>query len=118
MNDTPQFPQPSTGKKRLEELRKKRRRPGAAESISNQRSMILINIVIESATGVILFTGLLYIFRYVMMRRFSFDPMYFRLILGCLVIFSCGWFTYLTMKIRTNIVRFRKAGNNNTQSKL
>lgn len=116
MNDKQQFPRSSTGKKRLEELRKKRKHPGAAESIHNQRSMILINIVIESATGIILLTGLLYIFRYVMMKRFSFDPKYFKLILSCLVIFSFGWFTYLTMKIRTDIIRFRKAGNNNTQS--
>ena len=118
MNDKQQFPLVSSGKKRMEELRKKRKRPDAVESISNQRSMILINIVIESATGIILFTGLFYIFRFVMMNRFSFDPMYHRLILGCLVIFSFGWFTYITLKIRTDIIRFRKAGNKNTQSKL
>ena len=114
MNDKQQFPWTGSGRKRLENLRKKRKRPGAAESIGNQRSMILINIVIESATGIILFIGLLYIFRFVMMKRFSFDPMYLKLILGCLVIFSLGWFTYLTLKIRTDIIRFRKTGNKNT----
>lgn len=116
MNDKQKFPLVSSGKKRMEELRKKRKRPGAIESISNQRSMILINIVIESATGIILITGLFYIFRFVMMNRFSFDPVYFKMILSCLGVFSFGWFIYLSMKIRTDIVRFRKAGNNNTHS--
>lgn len=116
MNDKQQFPQAGTGRKRLEELRKKRKRPGTAESISDQRSMILINIVIESATGVILFTGMFYIFRFIMMNRFSFDPMYHKLILSCLAVFSFGWFIYLILKIRTDIIRFRKAGNKNTHS--
>ena len=118
MNDEQQFFRRTTGKRRMQELRKRRTQTGVAESISNQRSMILINIIIEIATGIILLVGLFYLLRFFMIRRFSIDPMYYKLILFCIVIFTFGWVTYLTMKVRSDILRFRKSGAKKQLSKL
>ena len=102
----------TSGKRRIMELREKRKKPSVAESIGNQRSMILINIVIEIATGVILVTGLYYLVRFLMFKRADIEPFHYKVSMGCVAVFTFGWFTYLSLKVRANILRFRKTSVN------
>jgi hypothetical protein len=108
MEDYHQMPGFTSGKKRIQELRKKRTRSGIDESISKSRSMILINLTIEIATAIILVVGLLYFVRFLIMRRPYIDQRLYKVGLGCLTVFTVGWTTYLFIKIRSHIRLLQK----------
>ncbi|MBN1292538.1 MAG: hypothetical protein JXB48_11925 [Candidatus Latescibacteria bacterium] len=112
MNENLNVPRLKSGKQRIRELREKRTKPSVAESISNQRSMILINIVIEIATGIILVVGLYYLVQFLMFKRADIEPFQYKLSMGCIAVFTFGWLTYLSLKVRANILRFRKTSVN------
>lgn len=87
-----------------------RQRPGVHESIRNSRSTLLINLLIEIASGLVLFMGIAYTMKFLYARKAYIEPGEFRLYTTILVFFSVGWFTYVGFKIRAKYRALRNAG--------
>ncbi|MFC1573735.1 hypothetical protein ACFL30_00965 [Candidatus Latescibacterota bacterium] len=93
-----------SGKRRLEELREKRTRQDAEDSINKSRSMVLTNFVIELVSCALVFVGVFYLIRFFIMKRSDVDPVIFKLSAGCLTVFIVGWLLYSIAKIRRYVL--------------
>ena len=85
--------------KRLDELRE-RRKNSVAEVIRRRRSTIIINMTIEIAAGIVFAVGLFYVMRFLSMQKSQMEPFHYRIYIGAFTVISCGWFLYISLKIR------------------
>ena len=107
----PEEPQRAvSARRRLEELREQKAQTGSAESINRTRTVIIINLSIEILSGLIVFIGIVYIIRFFLLKRSDVDPLVFRLSAGCIAVFTFGWLTYLTIKIRRYVLQLLRTG--------
>ena len=97
----------SSARKRLVELREKRRK-SVSESIQRSRTTILINMAIEVLSGLIYAVGVFYAVRILNIRRSQMETVHYRIILGSILSISCVWFVILIAKARSNYIRLRK----------
>ncbi|MCE5248979.1 hypothetical protein LLG96_02035 [bacterium] len=118
MTTDPRTPRFAAGKKRIEELRIKRARPSIEDTISRSRSMILVNLFVEIATGIILVIGLSYLVRFLIARRPFIDPKMFNLVVGCMAALTVGWIVYLFTRMRSHIAMLRKASSDSGDSSI
>ena len=96
-----------SGRKRLSELRE-RKRASVSESIGNSRTTVIINMIINITSGMIFAVGLFYVMRFLNMRKPYMDPMQYRIFIGAFIFISVGWFAYLVVRIRRHIKRLRE----------
>ena len=97
----------SSGRKRMEELREKKR-PGVQESIRHARSTVFINIVIEAISALIFVVGVFYAIRFLNLRKPFMEPLQYRIIIGSFTVISIVWFGFLLGKVRKNVLRLRE----------
>ena len=94
-----------SGRRRLEELREKKKNASVIEALGRSRSMVIINLTIEIVSAVIVLVGVVYLIRFLRMQRYSVDPMIYRISVACLGVFIVGWLIYLVFRIRRHIQR-------------
>lgn len=97
-----------SGRRRLEELREKRARQDAGDSINKSRSMVFTNLAIELISCALVLVGVFYLIRFIMMRRSYVDPLIFKLSAGCLAVFISGWLIYFFARIRRYVLLLSK----------
>jgi hypothetical protein len=96
---------------RLDQSRRvhiERNRPGIGESISNSRSTLLINLIIEIVSGLVFFVAIGYTVWFLSLRRDQLDPANFKLYIEILIFFSLAWLTYIGFKIRAKYLHLRR----------
>ncbi len=76
------------------------RLPRVTDSISRSRTTLIMNLVIEFFSAAVLFTGIIYFFRFMFFFRSRMDDATFRIFLGAMFVFSAGWFTFIFFKLR------------------
>ena len=88
------------------------------ESISNSRTTIIMNLTIEFLSAAVLFTGIIYFFRFMFFFRNRMADTSFRIFLGAMLVFSAGWFTFIFFKLREHFRMLMKniKGDDSTQS--
>jgi len=99
----------TSGRRRLEELREKRKKASVTEEMGKSRSMIIISLTIEIASAVIILVGVAYLIRFFRMQRYTIDPRIYRISVACLGVFIVGWMVYLFIRIRRYILRLSQA---------
>ena len=102
-------PRITFGRRRLEELREKRKKASVTEEMGRSRTMIIINLSIEIASAVIILVGVAYLIRFFRMQRHTIDPLIYRISIACLGVFIVGWMIYLFIRIRRHILRLSQA---------
>ncbi len=95
-----------------------RQRPGVHEAIRSSRSTLLINLIIEIASGLILLVGIAFTVKFLHDRKAYIEPGKYRLYLQIISVFTIGWFAYVGHKVRTKYRAFRRAGNSPVSSPL
>ena len=98
-------PRITSGRRRLEELREKKKNASVIEALGRSRTMIIINLTIEIASAVIVLVGVAYLIRFFRMQRYTIDPLIYRISIACLGVFIVGWMIYLFIRIRRHIMR-------------
>ena len=98
-------PRITSGRRRLEELREKKKNASVIEALGRSRTMIIINLTIEIASAVIVLVGVAYLIRFFRMQRYTIDPLICRISVACLGVFIVGWMIYLFIRIRRHILR-------------
>lgn len=106
----------TSGRRRLEELREKRKKASVFEALGRSRSIIIINITIEIASAVIVLVGVAYLIRFFRMQRYAVDPLLYRLIAVCLGVFVVGWMVYLSIRVRHYILLLSQSRRKETDS--
>ena len=107
MNNSIKPPDIPSGRRRLSELRE-RKRASVSKSIGNSRTTVIINMIINITSGIIFAVGLFYVMRFLNMRRPYMDPMQYRIFIWAFIFISCGWFAYLVLRVRRHIKRLRE----------
>ena len=103
----------ASGRRRLKELREKRKNESIFATPVRSRSVIIINVAVEIITAVIVIVGIASLVYFLRMRQYSVDPRLYRLIAACLSVFVVGWMVYLSFRLRHYIrllAQFRKNG--------
>ena len=100
----------TSGRKRISELRL-RRRSSVSDSIRNSRNTIIINMIIGITSGVIFAVGLYFVVQFLYMRKPYMDPLQYKIIMGAFMIIACGWFIFLIIRIRSHYKRFREVSS-------
>jgi len=101
------FPELKASRKRLAELRVKRK-DSVADLIERRRSTILINMIISIISGAIFAVGLYFVIRFLNMQKSQMNPVQYKIYMGVFTVISIGWFVYLFMKIRSYCKLLRK----------
>lgn len=107
MNNSIKPPDIRSGRRRLSELRE-RKRASVSESIGNSRTTVIINMIINITSGIIFAVGLIIVLKFLNMRKPYMDPMQYRIFIGAFIFISAGWFTWLVIRIRRHIKRLRE----------
>jgi len=105
-------PRITSGRRRLEELREKRKKASVTDALSRSRSTIIINLTIEIASAVTVLIGVTYLIRFFWLKRFDIDPLIFRISTACLGVFVAGWMVYIFLRIRRHLILLSQAGGN------
>lgn len=107
MNNSIKPPDIQSSRRRLSELRE-RKRANVSESIGKSRTTVIINMIINITSGMIFAVGLFYVMRFLNMRKPYMDPMQYRIFIGAFIFISCGWFAFLVVRVRRHIKRLRE----------
>ena len=99
----------------IREIRDKRRRYSAAESVSRKKSVIISNIIIEIMTGVILLIGVYYLVQFILISRDYSGETITRINVGAISIIAGGYIIYLAIKIRSGINKLKNTGEDSGQ---
>ena len=97
----------SSGRRRLSELRE-RKRTSVAESINKSRTTILINMTIAVVSGLLFAIGLIYVIRIIHIRKQFIDPEMYKILIGLLSFIACAWIVILILRIRKHLRLYRK----------
>ena len=97
----------SSARKRMSELRE-RHKPSVADSIRRSRTTIFINMLIELFSGILYAVGLYIAIRFLNLRKPFMEPIQYKVFIGAFTVISCGWFSYLLIKMYGNLKRFRR----------
>ena len=103
-------PKNISGRRRLEELREKRKKASVADTLSRSRLTIIINLTIEIASAVTVLVGVTYLIRFFRLKRLDIDPLLFRISAACLGVFVAGWMVYIFLRIRRHVILLSQAG--------
>ena len=76
MNDLKNYHRPSSGRRRLAELRE-RKRDSVADSINRSIATVIVNLIIELASACLFIVGLVIIANIMGINRSEMDPMMF-----------------------------------------
>jgi len=100
----------TSGRKRLSELRL-RRRSSVSDSIRNSRNTVIINMIIGITSGIIFMVGLFYVMQFLFTRKPYMDPFQFKVLMGAFTVIACGWFIFLIIRIRSHYKRLREVSS-------
>ena len=108
MKKLDELPEFSSSRKRLSELRE-RKIKSVSDSIEYSRTTVLTNMVIAVSSGVFFVVGIVYLMRFIHMRKSFMEPTQYQLFMGLLILIVCGWFIILFLRIRKHYKLLRKA---------
>ena len=105
MTDPDRIPKESLAEivRRVREGRRRRvpeNRPSVHDSIQNDRTTLIINLVIEAVSGLILLTGIGFTAKFMIDHADRLAPGQLQLYLSVLMFFTAGWFTYIGFRVR------------------
>ena len=98
----------SSGRKRLSELRNRRKKRSIVDSIYTSRTTVLVNLIIMIVSGLLLIVGLSYIIRFLFMQRVNMEPVQFGIFIGTILLLAGFWLLYFFYKLKSYFLFLRR----------
>jgi hypothetical protein len=107
------FPHFPTGRRRLAELKEHRESNSIIETIGMSRSTLIINMVIECASGIVFIVGLAYLVRFFIHQKHHIDPALYTLWFSIILLVSFLWFVFFVVRLRHRYTILKKYSSEN-----